>query len=317
MLSKESAVVLPLEALLVVALARLAAPEVAAAWRHGLRLLAAPALVVLAWAWLFVRTSTIIPGALTHGVSQMLSATPTEWALRRLQFVNANYTATDRLSENVTALALELIALLAVAGVALVRRQYLWLFALGWTVVASAPYALVSHGPDLDVTPILALGVRGDRFLYMSAGGVSLLLVASGRWLVDVLGGGRWRSVARGAAVAAVAGVLLLHGARLVGAEAEWDTAGRLVSQVTGQVRADWPRPAAGDTLCLAWLPHTYRGKPVYRNGVAESVFLAYGRDDFAVERVEHLREPAARARCSATFFYDGRGLVKARLVTG
>jgi hypothetical protein len=50
---------------------------------------------------------------------------------------------------------------------------------------------------------------------------------------------------------------------------------------------------------------------------VAESVFLTFGRDDFAVERYEHLREPGAATRCTATFVYTGpaRGLVKARLV--
>jgi hypothetical protein len=57
----------------------------------------------------------------------------------------------------------------------------------------------------------------------------------------------------------------------------------------------------------------------VYRNGVAESLFLAYRSEGFAVERFENLRDPAARARCTATFVYAGpaRGLERARLATG
>jgi hypothetical protein len=312
MLSKESAVALPIEALLVVALARFAGAV--ASWRRGLGLVAAPVLVVLGWTWLFVRTSSVIPGALTRGVSQTLTATPGEWAFRLLQFVNANYAGTEAVSANTLALALELVALLAVSAIAVARRRYLWLFALAWTVVAVAPYALVSHGPDLGVTPVLALGVRGDRFLYASAAGASLLLVASGRWILDELAGRPSLPVARATAVTAIAGLLLVHGARLHAAEAEWDAAGRIVSRVTAQVQAEWPQPAAGDTLCLARLPHTHGDKPVYRNGVAESVFLTFGRDDFAVERYEHLREPGAAARCTATFVYAGpiRGLIKA-----
>ncbi len=317
MLSKESAVTLPVEALMLVALARLGSRGTAASWRQGLGLVTAPALVVLAWTWLFVRTSTLLPGALARGVSQTLTATPLEWSLRLLQFFNANYAGTEAISASATALTLELLGLVALAGVALARRRYLWLFAAGWALVAAAPYAAVSHGPDVGLVPVLALGVRGDRFLYGSAIGASLVVVASYLWLVQELAASRWLPVARGAAVAAVAGLLVLHGARLRAAEAEWDVAGRIVRQVTTQVRAEWPHPEPSDTLCLARLPHTYGGKPVYRNGVAESLFLAYGRDGFTVERFEHLRDPAARARCTATFVYAGleRGLVKARLV--
>jgi hypothetical protein len=321
MLSKESAVTLPVEVLLLVTLARLAGPDPATSWRHGLRLVSAPALVILAWAWLFIRTSThvLIPRALARGVSQTLTATPGEWALRLLQFVNANYAGTEAVSANVSALALELVILLALSSVAVVRRRYLWLFALAWTVVAAAPYALVSHGPDLGLTPVLTLGVRGDRFLYASAMGASLLAVASGRWLLDELAGSRWLPVARGVAVAGAAGILLVHGSRLRTAEADWDIAGRIVTRVTAQLRTEWLQPSPGTTLCLARLPHTYEGKPVYRNGVAESVFLTYDRDDFAVIRLERLTEPAARSRCAATFVWVGldRGLVKARLVEG
>ena len=76
-------------------------------------------------------------------------------ALRLLQFVNANYAGTEAVSASVSALALELVILLAVSSVAVVRRRYLWLFALAWTVVAATPYALVSHGPDLGLVPVL------------------------------------------------------------------------------------------------------------------------------------------------------------------
>jgi hypothetical protein len=319
MLSKESAVTLPVEVLLLVTLARLAGPNPTTSWRHGLRLVSAPALVILAWAWLFIRTSTLIPGALARGVSQTLTATPGEWTLRLLQFVNANYAGTEAVSASVSALALELVILLAVSSVAVVRRRYLWLFALAWTVVAATPYALVSHGPDLGLVPVLTLGVRGDRFLYASAMGASLLAVASGRWLLDELAGSRWLPVALGVGVAGAAGILLVHGSRLRTAEADWDMAGRIVTRVTAQIRTEWPQPARGTTLCLARLPHTYEGKPVYRNGVAESVFLTYDRDDFAVIRLEQVAEPAARFRCAATFVWVGldRGLVKVRLVEG
>ena len=318
MLSKESAVTLPVEALMLVALARLGPGGAAVSWRQGLRLVAAPAIVVLAWAWLFVRTSTLMPGVLARGVSQTLTATPREWALRFLQFFNGNYAGAEAISANESALTLELVGLVALGGLALARRRYLWLFAAGWTLVAAAPYAVTSHGPDVGLVPVLELGIRGDRFLYGSAIGASLLVVGSGLWLFEELAASRWLPVARGAALAAVVGLLLLHGTRLRAAEAEWDTAGRIVRQVTTAVREQWPRPEPGDTLCLARLPHTYGGKPVYRNGVAESLFLAYGRDGFAVERFETLRDPAARARCTATFVYAGleRGLVRARLVS-
>ena len=142
MLSKESAATLLVETLLVVALARLAGADVTASWRHGLRLVAAPALVVLGWTWLFIRTSAVIPGALIRGVSQTITATPGEWALRLLQFVNANYAGTEAVSASVVALALEMVALLGVSAIAVARRRYLWLFALAWTVVAGRPIRL-------------------------------------------------------------------------------------------------------------------------------------------------------------------------------
>jgi hypothetical protein len=321
MLSKESAAVLPVEALMLVALAHVARRRPPAAWRPDLTLAGVPAVVVLTWAWLFVRTSTLLPGGLARGVSQTLTATPGEWALRFVQFLNANYAGAEALSASETALAFELAALAVLAGLALARRRYLWLFASAWALVAVAPYAAVSHGPDIGLVPVLALGVRGDRFLYTSGAAASLLAVVSGLWLLDEVAAGRtssrWLPAVRAAAVVAVAGLLALHGSRLWAAEAEWHAAGQIVRQVITQMRQQWPHPGPSETLCLARVPHTYGGKPVYRNGLAESVFLAYGYEGFGVERFENLREPADRARCTATFVYTGpdRGLVKARLV--
>ena len=323
MLSKESAAVLPLEALMLVVVAHVARRRPATAWRADLTLAGVPGVVVLAWAWLFVRTSTLLPGGLARGVSQTLTATPGEWILRFVQFFNANYAGAEAISASEPALVLELAALTALMGVAVARRRALWLFAAAWTAVLVAPYAAVSHGPDVGLVRVLVLGVRGDRFLYASGAAASLLLVATGLWLLDEVAAGttsrRWLPAARSAALVAVAGLVALHGVRLRTAEAEWHAAGQIVRQVTTQLRQQWPQPGPSEMVCLARVPHTWDGKPVYRNGLAESVVLAYGYDGFAVERFENLREPAARTRCTATFVYMGsaRGLVRARVVAG
>jgi hypothetical protein len=323
MLSKESAAVLPLETLLLVGLARAAGPRPFPPGRQTLALVAAPLLVVTAWTWVFVRSSVGAPGGVARGASQTLAAAPGEWALRLVQFFNANYPTPAGEWTAPAALAAELAVLGGLAVVAAARRQPLWLFALGWTVVAAIPYAAVSHGPDVGLVPVLELGVRGDRFLYYPALGAALLVTATGVWLEAELAaarvGRRGRLGARAVALGIVVVLLAAQAARLYQAESQWGHAGRIVRQVTTGLPRLWPDPRPGEMLCLAGLPHTYNGTPVYRNGVAESLFLAYRSEGFAVERFENLRDAAARARCTATFVYAGpaRGVVRARVVTG
>jgi hypothetical protein len=323
MLSKESAAVLPLEALLVVGLARVASPPPAPSGRRSLALVGAPCLVVAAWAWVFVRGSAGAPGGLARGASQTLAATPGEWGLRLVQFFNANYPGAAAEWTSPAALAAELALLAGLALLAVGRRQPLVVLALGWALVAAIPYAAVSHGPDVGLVPVLTLGVRGDRFLYSPALGAALLLAATGAWLEAELAAFRaargWRLGARAVALAGALALLAAQASRLYEAEGHWSHAGGIVRQVTTGLPRLWPDPRPGEILCVAGLPHTYNGKPVYRNGVAESLFLAYRSEGFAVERFENLRDPAARARCTATFVYAGpaRGLERARLATG
>jgi hypothetical protein len=314
-LSKESAALLPIELGLLVLLARLGGTGRVGTARSVLLLLAGPCLLLVLWAYVFVSTSVILPDGLLRGVSQTLQATPLEWALRLLQFVNASYVGLDRLSGSPALLGVQFVLGLALGACAVARRRYLWVFALAWTVVALTPYVAVSSGPDVGRVPVLALGVRGDRYLYYGAAGASLLLVTTGLWLLDELVRvGVWEgAVTRVGVPLAVASLVAANAALLTRAEAEWDTAGRLARHIVTEVRQTWPAPQGG-ALCLGGVPHTYGGKPVLRNGLAESLFLAYGRDDFAVERLEHLPPVEARMRCTVALMYAGseRGLMPA-----
>jgi hypothetical protein len=52
------------------------------------------------------------------------------------------------------AMVIEVVGLLAVGLIAVIRRQYLWLFALCWTLVALAPYvAFVFRGRRFTAPP--------------------------------------------------------------------------------------------------------------------------------------------------------------------
>lgn len=212
-------------------------------------------------------------------------------------------------------MAVEACLLVMLVVTAILRKQYLWLFALLWTFLAVAPYmAIVSQEATQLALPVLILGVAGDRFLYYSAAGAALLTVASAQWFCTEIG--HWAPRRARQAWAAVGLVFIslitLNVHRLIKFESDWDMAGHIGNKVILQTLALVPAPGKGSLLCMASLPDNHNGKYIFRNGIAQALYIAYGRDDFQVRatvQVPHdFREQGSldAEGCQYVLRYDG-----------
>lgn len=309
LLSKESAVTLPFESLLVLALARAPSPRPAAGPRPGLLLVAGQLVVAGLWAWAYLETSPTTDRGLERAGAVIVAAAPLEWAQRFVQFFNGNYVGASALARPPVLLLLELGALLGLLAAALRRGQPLWAFSIAWTFLAVAPYVATTHARLADVKALL-LVVRGDRFLYYSAAGASLLLVSSFLWLAAELRrlgwDRRWRRLGVGVSGGLLTLSLIANAEKLVRAEADWDGAGRIVRSVLTRLERQLPAPRAGDLVCLIGLPLTHNGKYVFASAAEPSIFATYRRDDFAVRVVRHQAGPGTLSACAVSLAYAG-----------
>jgi len=284
--SKESAVILPVEMMLLLAYVTASRQG---PWRlRRLTILVPFVLVTAVWGGFYVATSVRNTSAvIERGGLQLLHASVSDWIFRVLQFFNGNYIGTRFLSRSTFLMTLELFGLSVLVTAAFIRKRYLWLLALAWTVIAIAPYVATTSNEAVRLQlPVLLLGVGGDRFLYYSAAGASLFLVMSARWFVDELRAlTASRYVKLASALVALLFVLLLglNAVRLIKFEGDWDAAGDIGAEIVNQVRTLVPSPEENSVLCLANLPDSYNGKYVFRNGMPANLYLVYQRDDFGV----------------------------------
>ena len=319
-LSKESALLLPIETLLLVIYAAFAQRQVSPQWKRGLFIVGAQFFVVGIWAYFYVQYSRPDSESVARGGLQLLNAAPIDWLLRLAQFLNANYIGTDLVARNAFVLGAELFLLGALCGVAILRKQWLWFVAVAWTILAVAPYvALTSENA---VRAVLARGIGGDRYLYYSAAAAGLLLIATFVWMRDELArhanGTKLVPFLLGLAALGAVGLMSVQAYMLYTMEQEWDTAGKISTRVLAQAQEFVPSPTAKDLFCFIDLPTQVKKKYVFQNGISQALFLAYARNDFRVETFRATKEnptPVLPAGCTAVLRYRAQqnGLERAK----
>ncbi len=308
-LSKESALLLPIETLLLVIYAAVAQRQGSPQWKRGLFIVGAQFLVVGIWAYFYVQYSRPDSESVARGGLQLLNAAPVDWLLRLAQFLNANYIGTDFVARNAFVLGAELFLLGALCGVAILRKQWLWFVAVVWTILAVAPYvALTSENA---VRAVLARGIGGDRYLYYSAAAAGLLLIATFVWMRDELahrtGTIKLVPFLLGLATLGFVSLSSVQAYTLYNMEQEWDAAGKISTRVLAQVQKFVPSPTAKDVFCFIDLPTQVKKKYVFQNGISQALYLAYARNDFRVETFRATKDvptPVLPAGCTAVLKY-------------
>jgi len=315
--SKESAIVLPLELALLLSLDYLVRSRQKS--RLALYILFLAPFIVLSGLWIYsyLQTSTVssVTSVERSGLS-VLHTSPINLIFRFLQFFHGNYIGSGFISKSIPLMTVELCALVLLSVVALVRKRYIWLFALFWTFIAIAPYAGMTSRDAVELRiPVLILGVAGDRFLHYSAAGASLLVVMSAQWLLDefqrLTHRSKWSALLKGAISLTLLVFIVLNAYRIIEFEADWDSAGRIGNSIVQQTRELIPNPSVGDILCIENLPDNFNGKYIFRNGISQALYLAYSREDFTVSATVQLphafrEQPQLdEANCSHILYYN------------
>ena len=105
-----------------------------------------------------------------------------DW-LARIPFVfNSATLGLDVLSTE-KRIRLELIFGLVFVGLAILRRRFVWLLALVWTIVIMLPYASLFSATEMMAYLKYTFLTLPDRYFYFVTAGSSLLIVASLAWL--------------------------------------------------------------------------------------------------------------------------------------
>jgi hypothetical protein len=287
--AKESAFILPAEVALLFAFAIFTGGNRHTGLVSYLLVMVCFLVVFAVWLVPYLRTS-VNPGSVTEiersGLTLMRDASPVDVALRFIQFLNGNYLGTRFISSRVPLMVLEIPVLLAIGTLAIIRKRYLWLFAILWIMVAALPYVFITSREAVELgLPPLILGF-GDRFLYYSAAGASLLLAVSFQWVFDELGRitrARVREMLHIALALVVTAYLGMNVARLIRQENAWDVAGQIGAGIIRQIQAIVPNPINGEVICISDLPDNNAGAYIFRNGINVALYLAYSRDDFHV----------------------------------
>lgn len=308
--SKESAIVLPLELILLLSLDYLQQS------RQKSRLLLytlflMPFVIISGfWAYSYLQTATVssVNSVERSGLTVLHTSLP-NLIFRFLQFFSGNFIGTSFISKSIPLMIVELVALVFFSIAALLRKRYIWLFALFWTFIAIAPYAGMTSTESIELQiPVLTIGVAGDRFLYYSAAGASLLVVVSTQWLLDELQTltyyYKWSILLAGAICLTFLVIISLNAFKIIQFEADWDNAGKIGNSIVQQIRELIPNPSVGDILCIVNLPDNYNGKYIFRNGISQALYLYYSRDDFTIRTLRE-QPQLDEANCSNILYYD------------
>jgi protein O-mannosyl-transferase len=288
-LAKETAVILPVEILLLLCFLYLTdRPRTEGKLLRRGALLIPFMIVLVLWAGFYIITSPKNASAwVARGGSQTIHATTFEWLFRFIQFFNGNYLGTGFFGQRTAIMAIELTGCLAAAIIAFRRKKFLWIFALAWVFAAGAPtVATISTSAAKLPVPLLSLAVGDDRFFYYSAAGAALFLIVSALWVLEEA-----RRVTGKKGLAVTTGILglgsvlflTLNMSRLVKSRDQWKIAGEIGNGILSQVVIQAPLLTADSTLCIADVPDNYEGKYVFRNGLKEALYLTYGVGNFAV----------------------------------
>lgn len=307
--SKESAITFPVEMSLLLLYIRLAEPK-NQNWRQSAMLPVPFFAITLLWLSLYlarVRADAI--SSLGHGGLVLQQGTLLDWVFKYLFFFNHHYIGTDFVFDSVNTVFIELLVLFSLAGLAIFRRKYLWLFALAWTIVALGPYVMIETTQVLSWQN-LKLGAVPDRYLYYSAAGASLLLAATLQWIVEgikqIRGNRYMPGLATAVLVILVVSFLFLNMTALVEAEGNWDTAGKTYAALVRDLAGLRSKLGQDGVLCVEKLPKNYKGKYIFGDYVPGVMHLFYGQSYFEVLASANNKQTALyRKQCSMTLEYE------------
>lgn len=318
--SKESAIIFPAEVILLLTYERITDPNFRRdlSSRYVIRGLAvtSPFLIVgTIWALPYLFTSVIDGLSVARSGLQLWVGEPFEVLSRFLIFFNGHFIGTRILSSSTTLLAMEFLGLILLVVYLFRVKRWLAMFALTWTFVATVPYVLMMPTTAVSLfIPVIEMGVGGDRFLYYSALGASLALVA----VVDsllLLAGSRIKTLPRPMLTGVLAlffGLLILFNAqRLHEFERQWATAGEMARHILVSASGILMAQNPSTFVCLSDIPDNFLGRYVYRNGFDSALKLEYGIDTTMMAAViqpadaYHPDIKPAAGRCMETYRYD------------
>lgn len=311
LLSKESAVVLPLEIVLILAFWIVSDGNKVEQAKFFWIPVPFFALALL-WYVAYQQTSSESAAfQITRNGLAVIKAPVFEIVLRFIQYFNGNFWGTNGLSSQKFVLTIELFLLLALALIAVKQKRLLWVMLLAWVFISLLPYAGVASADfDSNKTSVLSIGITGDRYLYYSAASSALWLVESARWLY----GGAKRYLPQQILFLSLSLVLtvviLVNGYSLYINEQNWDQAGKIASYIVQKIHYLAPDINPGETLCAQNIPDNHRWAYIFRNDLDKALWTAYSKDDFAVQATV---QPINRAgpypildatKCSVLFIY-------------
>lgn len=264
-------------------------------------------LVVLGWLVLYWIGAP--PGVIENGRGgvKLTMGSLQDWLVRIPFVFNSTMLGLDVLSTE-KRMGLELIAGLALVGLAILRRRFVWLLALVWTIVIMLPYAALFPSWEMMGYLLNTFLTLPARYFYFITAGSSLLLVASVLWVVQEIETripGRILALAvRAVVCVAFVGLVALNIQRLVYAESEWDISGKNLMRIARQLEPVVANLKRGDTLCLANLPDNYHIKWTFRNAAWGVVFLMFKRADFKIVAMTDADQPIPMHDCTVHLVY-------------
>lgn len=307
LLSKESAVVFPLELVLFFLYFRITQPT------KPIRLvtLIVPILVLLVVAgWLVLYWNGAPAGVIENGRGgvRLTLGTLQDWLVRIPLVFNSTIIRLDVVSQH-AGTGLELIVSLALIALAFLRRRFVWLLALAWTIVILLPYAALFPASRMMEYLHITLLPIAPRYFYFITAGSSFFIVASVMWLVyEINTHIPNRIIQRGVYAILTIGFVLLvavNTKRLLADEKGWDISGQTVFRLTQQLQPVVANLNPDDTLCLANLPDNNHLKWTFRNATWGVLYLTYNRFDYQIAPRTDTDPPIPMDHCTIHLIYD------------
>lgn len=307
LLAKESAIVFPIELFLFFVYFRAVGSAGRVRWANGAALLLV-FLVVLGWLVLYV---TLAPAGIIEngrgGVKLTLGSLP-DWLVRIPFVFNSTTLGLDAFS-TIPRTGWELVLMFVFVGLALLRRRFVWILALLWTIIVMLPYAALFPATEMMGYLQFTLLSIPVRYFYFITAGSGLLLVATLMWLVqelDTLVASRViRLGVRALVVLLFVGLLALNIQKLVEAENDWDISGQTVLRLSRQLEPVVSSLKRGDTLCLTNLPDHFKFKWTFRNAAWGVLYLTYHRSDYTIVPMTNASPPLAMNHCTVQRNYN------------
>lgn len=305
--AKESAIVFPLELLLFFLYFRVMLPT-GQVRRADVVVLVLVTLVAAGWIilyWTGAPAGVIESG---RGGVKLTLGSLQDWLMRVPLMFNSTIIGLGVLSTQ-WRIQIELVAGVVLFVLALVRRRWVWVLALAWTIVLTLPYAaLFPANLMLAYLPVTTL-TAPDRYFYLITAGSGLLLVASGMWLLQEFNALVPNRLLQNGAQALLClgfvGLVALNVPKLVTQENEWDISGQTLLRLSRQLQPVVTSLHGGDTLCLVNLPDNYRFKLVFRNATWGVLHLTYHRSDYTIVALTDADSAVAMEQCTVHLNYD------------